>query len=97
CLRPRRFPSWRRLKGADFARILGERVSASAGCLVLFGSRKTEQIPGKATGRLGLAVGRSVGNAVVRNRVKRRLRSVFRQELAVNQGLDVVIRVRPAA
>lgn len=39
--------------------------------------------------RFGFAVGRRVGNAVVRNRVKRRLRAIMR-ELPVRAGLDVV-------
>ena len=31
--------------------------------------------------RLGLAVSRKVGNAVVRNKIKRRLREIFRKQL----------------
>jgi ribonuclease P protein component len=31
--------------------------------------------------RLGLAVSRKIGNAVVRNKVKRRLREIFRRQL----------------
>ena len=42
--------------------------------------------------RLGLAVGKRVGGAVVRNRVKRRLREVFRRERAhFPTTLDVVV------
>jgi ribonuclease P protein component len=48
--------------------------------------------------RLGLTVSRRVGGAVVRNRVKRRLREWFRshREL-VPLGKDLVIIARPAA
>ncbi|MEX0655152.1 MAG: ribonuclease P protein component [Phycisphaeraceae bacterium] len=46
--------------------------------------------------RLGLSVGRRVGNAVVRGRVKRLLREAFRlEQLAEPQGYDIVVVVRP--
>jgi ribonuclease P protein component len=47
--------------------------------------------------RLGLAVPKSVGNAVVRNRVKRQLRETWR-ELAdhARPGHDYVLVARPA-
>jgi ribonuclease P protein component len=46
--------------------------------------------------RLGLAVPKAVGTAVVRNRMKRRLRAAFRARLAdVPQGHDYVLVVRP--
>jgi len=57
--------------------------------------------PGSDPGhsRLGLTVSRKVGNAVVRNRVKRRIREWFRREgRPLAQGLDVVVIARrPAA
>jgi ribonuclease P protein component len=47
--------------------------------------------------RLGLVVSRKVGNAVVRNRIKRVLREYFRLERAkFPEGMDCVISVRPA-
>lgn len=55
--------------------------------------------------RLGLSVSRKVGNAVKRNRVKRRLREIVRKRqsawLAALQdstlGLDLVIQAKPQA
>jgi ribonuclease P protein component len=48
--------------------------------------------------RLGLAVGKAVGGAVVRNRVKRRLREIFRLRQAwVPRGYDLFIRAAPAS
>jgi ribonuclease P protein component len=48
--------------------------------------------------RLGLAVGKAVGNAVVRNRVKRRLRELFRcHKGLVPEGYDLFARALPAS
>jgi ribonuclease P protein component len=45
--------------------------------------------------RLGLAVPREVGNAVVRNRIKRQLRELFRDRVdRVAATHDYVLRVR---
>jgi ribonuclease P protein component len=47
--------------------------------------------PGSAgTPRVGLVVGRRVGNAVDRNRAKRRLRHAL-IEISLEQGMDYVI------
>jgi len=47
--------------------------------------------------RYGFAVGRRVGKAVVRNRIKRRLREIFRKA-ALHSGWDIVVIARgPAA
>ena len=48
--------------------------------------------------RVGFVVSKGVGNAVVRNRTKRRLRAVVASELpGIPQGVDVVVRAQPAA
>lgn len=50
--------------------------------------------------RVGIVVSRKVGNAVVRNRVRRRLRESFRARVragVVPDGADVVIIARPDA
>ena len=46
--------------------------------------------------RVGFAVGRQVGGAVVRNRVKRRLRELARA-LPLVPGHDIVIAARPSS
>jgi ribonuclease P protein component len=49
------------------------------------------------TTRFGLATGRKLGNAVVRNRVRRRLREVLRvMAPSFQPGWDVLIIARPA-
>jgi ribonuclease P protein component len=50
--------------------------------------------------RLGLSVGRPVGNAVVRNRAKRHIREAFRLSqrdfpIGTGGGYDLVVAVRP--
>lgn len=48
--------------------------------------------------RVGFVVSRAVGVAVVRNRVKRRLRHAVRDRLEqVPQGAVLVVRAQPAA
>ena len=50
--------------------------------------------------RVGYAIGRSVGNAVIRNRTRRRLRAIM-TDLSSSESLlpygDYLIRVQPAA
>jgi ribonuclease P protein component len=48
--------------------------------------------------RVGFVVSKGVGNAVVRNRTKRRLRAAVATRLAgIPGGVDVVVRAQPAA
>lgn len=47
---------------------------------------------------MGVTVGRRVGNAVVRNRVRRRVREALRLRYgAIEPGWDIVIVARPGA
>ena len=55
---------------------------------------------GRKTNRLGLTVSTKLGCAVVRNRVRRRLREIYRlNEGSLSAGFDVVVvaRVRAAS
>ena len=50
---------------------------------------------GQGPTRLGLSVGRKVGGAVVRNRVKRRVREIFRlHKHLLKPGYDIVLNIR---
>jgi ribonuclease P protein component len=53
---------------------------------------------GASPARVGLVVSRAVGSAVIRNQVKRRLRSAMRSRVAhLPSGALVVLRANPAA
>ena len=56
------------------------------------------QVQSDATAKVGLIVSRAVGSAVVRNRVKRRLRELMRRRVAsLPGGCLLVVRAHPAA
>src|SRR5579875_2736240 len=89
---PHRFPRSHRLSGKlQFAAVYEAKAKFSRFPLVLF------SLPNNLPhARLGLSVGRGVGIAVQRNRIKRLLREAFRlRDPQVGAGLDVVIVVRP--
>lgn len=74
----------------DYQAVYGAKVRKTRGPLTVFARPN-----GKNWARLGLSVGRRVGGAVVRNRIKRLLREAFRHlqhDLPV--GYDFVVNVR---
>lgn len=87
-------PAGHRLtRGADFA--LTIRTGARAGRSRLVAHVALGQ-PGPAL--VGFVVSKSVGNAVVRNRVQRRLRHLARARLeALPAGSRLVVRALPSA
>jgi len=77
----------RLLKSADFKAVLAHKLRFSDRLLVLY-------VAPNQTGsvRLGVSVGKSVGNAAVRNRIKRLLREAFRQsQQKIPDALDCVL------
>jgi ribonuclease P protein component len=86
------FPREQRLtKAREFAALIQHGRMLTQGPLIL---RALRHDSGKA--RFGFAVGKRVGNAVVRNRTKRRLREILRH-LPVDQGWDILVSARPGA
>lgn len=57
-----------------------------------------KRVPGTAQARFGFVVAKTVGNAVTRNLVKRRLRNLARnQKTTSDRGLDIVVRALPGS
>jgi ribonuclease P protein component len=84
---------YRLTRSHDFDAVYRRGRSVSTRFLVLywFPREDTAEEP-----RLGLAVPKRVGTAVARNRVKRRLREVWRARLdGIPAGCDYVLVVRP--
>lgn len=78
--------------GGAFAAVRERRASASAGPL------RVQVAPNESgVARVGFVVPRSAGGAVVRNRVRRRLRALMRPRLEAQAGLDVVVAAGAAA
>ena len=79
----------------EFRRMYAKGKSGVSPCLVVY-CRPNH----RAHNRLGITVGAKLGHAVVRNRVRRRLREIYRlNQPRMKQGYDVVLvgRVRAAS
>lgn len=90
--RPHRFARSMRLHGRGaFDAVHAAKMRRRSGPLLLFGRPH-----GGETSRLGLSVGRRVGNAVVRHRLKRLLREAFRTARPeLPRGFDLLVVVQP--
>ncbi|MBQ1603936.1 MAG: ribonuclease P protein component [Oscillospiraceae bacterium] len=76
----------------EFRRMYAKGKSGVSPCLVVY-CRPNH----RAHNRLGITVGAKLGHAVVRNRVRRRLREIYRlNQPRMKQGYDIVLvgRVR---
>ena len=74
----------------EFRRMYAKGKSGVSPCLVVY-CRPNH----RAHNRLGITVGAKLGHAVVRNRVRRRLREIVRlNEPALKQGFDMVVVAR---
>ena len=89
--------------GSDFEATVRRGRRSGRRCLVVHaviaaGPGATDASSGSSPARVGFVVSRAVGTAVVRNRVKRRLRAAMAERVAgLRPGTLVVVRAQPAA
>lgn len=90
--RPERFTRAFRLRhNREFQHVFSRSHRRESGPLLVYGAPNDLAHP-----RIGLSVGRRVGGAIARNKVKRRLREAFRRvKVDLNAAFDFVIVVRP--
>ncbi|WP_284754777.1 ribonuclease P protein component [Curtobacterium sp. ME-Dv--P-122a] len=84
------------VRGDDYRNVVRRgRKSATAHVVV---SVVRQPADGNGPTRFGFIVAKTVGNAVTRNLIRRRLKAIAHDLLAETpQGFDVVVRVLPAA
>jgi ribonuclease P protein component len=81
-------------RSRDFDAVYRQGKSVSTRALVLYWFERHDDA--EADPRVGIAVPRKVGAAVVRNRVKRQLREAWRMQLErVTPGRDYIVLARP--
>jgi len=77
-------------KNHEFKRLYNKGKSAASQCVVVYCRRN-----GRSENRLGVTVSTKIGGAVQRNRVRRRLKEIYRlNEDRLTPGYDVVIVAR---
>jgi len=88
------FSKARRLtRSVEFLRVKTEGT-VQRGSLMILGVLETESAPARA----GFVTSKRIGGAVVRNRVRRRLREIVRRhQHGLRLGIWVVVIARPAA
>jgi ribonuclease P protein component len=88
-------PQSRLRRSADIGRVRQEGQRLAHTLVVLFVDK---QSPGTSPSRFAFAVGRHIGKAAQRNRVKRRLREIVRRHMAqVGPGYDCLFVARAGA
>lgn len=88
-----KFPRAHRIRTrTDFQRVYQQGQLYQDGFFRIFYLRKDPTEPG----RLGVSVGKSLGKATVRNRLKRLLRETFRRHPQLSAGLELIVQPQSA-
>ena len=80
-------------KNREFKAVYSGRRSRANKTLIMYVMKN-----GTDRNRLGISVSKKVGNSVVRHRLTRLIREIYRlEELSFVRGVDIVVVARPAA
>jgi ribonuclease P protein component len=84
-------------KNCDFSRVFTQKRSYANRLVVMY-VRENPENQEAGINRVGISVSKKVGNSVIRHRVKRVIREIFRLNDAMfSKGLDIVIIARVEA
>lgn len=70
----------------------GRRLSTKS--LVIY---RSDPVPGDASSLIGITVSKSIGKAVLRNQIRRRLAAIVRESLATKHAMRLLVVARPPA
>lgn len=76
-------------KSQEFTEIIKNRNFYSSNVMTIYVREKKEE-----HNRVGLSVGKKVGNAVVRNKVKRQVRMMVQEIYTFEENFDTIILIR---
>jgi ribonuclease P protein component len=79
---------------ADFARLRRHGRRFSTNSLVIY---RSEPLPGDPASLVGITVSKSIGKAVTRNKLRRRLAAIVHDALAHHHAMRLLLVARPVA
>jgi ribonuclease P protein component len=88
----RHFASLRRQ--ADFGRLRRHGRRASTKSLVIY---RSDSLPGDGSALVGITVSKTIGKAVLRNKLRRRLAAILDDVLAARNPMRLLFVARPLA
>ena len=80
---------YRLKRNEDFKKIIKKRISVGSKNFVIYGMKNEFSHL-----RVGISVSKKLGKAVIRNKIKRQVRMMAKDEFQFNQNYDIIIIVR---